>query len=173
MRGRRPITPKTTAKIMPMMAQIQARFTAVPAIPLKPRTAAISAMTKNVTAQEIMCSSFLIEDWREQKCFRPRHDVRGAFQGDRTTTSEKVTVKILSCMFAGTQYLSRPDETRTPFFALTLVPRPLFSTFPRRQRSRAYTLRPCCRQAWRPDRKAVLRSLAATVDVFGRLSAIA
>jgi hypothetical protein len=73
-----------------------------------------------------MCSSFLIKDWREQKCFRPRYDVRGAFQGDRTTTSKKITLKILSCMFAGTQYLSRPDETRTPFSALTLVPRPLF-----------------------------------------------
>jgi hypothetical protein len=98
--------------MMPMTAQIQARFTAVPAIPLKPRTAAISAMTKNVTAQEIMCNSFLIKDWREQRCFRPRYDVRGAFQGDLTTTLKKITVKILSCMFAGTQYLSRPDETR-------------------------------------------------------------
>jgi hypothetical protein len=105
MLGRRPITPKTTAKIMPMMAQIQARFTAVPAIPLKPRTAAIIAMTKNVTAQEIMCCSFLRKDWRKQRCFRSRYEVGGAFQDDRTTTSKKVTVKILSCMFAGTQHL--------------------------------------------------------------------
>jgi hypothetical protein len=141
--------------------------------PITPKTTAISAMTKNVTAQEIMCSSFSIKDWREQKCFRPRYDVRGAFRGDLTTTFKKITVKILSCMFAGTQYLSRADETRTPFSALTLVPRPLFSTSPRRQRSRAYTLRACCRRAWRPDCKPVLRSLAATVDVFGRLSAIA
>jgi len=68
-----------------------------------------------------MCNSFLIKDWREQRCFRPRYDVRGAFQGDLTTTLKKITVKILSCMFAGTQYLSRPDETRTPFSALSLV----------------------------------------------------
>ena len=55
--GRRPEKKKMMAKITPTTASIQAMFTAVPAMPEKPNTAAISAMMKNVTAHEIIWSS--------------------------------------------------------------------------------------------------------------------
>ena len=56
--GRRPATANTMASMIPITASIQAMLTAVPAMPLKPSTAAINAMIKNVTAQEIMFCSY-------------------------------------------------------------------------------------------------------------------
>lgn len=53
--GRRPVMKKITAKIRPTTNKIQAIFTAVPAIPENPKTPAISAIIKNVTAQPIIC----------------------------------------------------------------------------------------------------------------------
>ena len=46
--------PNTNASTMPTTAQIHARLTAVPAMPLNPSKAAMIATTKNVTAQEII-----------------------------------------------------------------------------------------------------------------------
>ena len=48
---------KTMASIKPTTVSIQAMWTAVPAMPEKPNTAAISAMMKNVIAHEIIWSS--------------------------------------------------------------------------------------------------------------------
>ena len=48
---------KTMASIKPTTVSIQAMLTAVPAMPEKPNTAAISAMMKNVIAHEIIWSS--------------------------------------------------------------------------------------------------------------------
>jgi hypothetical protein len=49
--GRRPNTRKTTATIKPTTNKIQAMLAAVPANPVNPNSAAISAITKKVTAQ--------------------------------------------------------------------------------------------------------------------------
>lgn len=48
------MTANTTARMMPMTANAHAMLTAVPAIPLNPSTAAMSAMTKKVIAHPIM-----------------------------------------------------------------------------------------------------------------------
>jgi hypothetical protein len=48
---RRPATAKTIARMIPTTNKIQAMFVAVPAIPVKPNTAAIRPITKNVSAQ--------------------------------------------------------------------------------------------------------------------------
>ena len=50
-----PVKKKKMAIIMPTINAIQAIWVAVPAIPEKPRTPAIIAMMRNVTAQLIMC----------------------------------------------------------------------------------------------------------------------
>ena len=47
----------TMASITPTTVSIQAMLTAVPAMPEKPNTAAMSAMMKNVIAHEIIWSS--------------------------------------------------------------------------------------------------------------------
>ena len=52
------MTKHTMATTIPTIARIQAMLTAVPAMPEKPRTAAINAMMRKVTAQPIMDSSF-------------------------------------------------------------------------------------------------------------------
>jgi hypothetical protein len=49
--GRRPRTKNTTATMRPTTNRIQAMFAEVPAIPLKPSTAATRAMIKNTAAQ--------------------------------------------------------------------------------------------------------------------------
>jgi hypothetical protein len=54
--GRRPVMKKTKARISPTTNKIQAILTAVPAMPEKPRTPAIIATIKKVTAQPIMVS---------------------------------------------------------------------------------------------------------------------
>jgi hypothetical protein len=50
-----PVKKKKMAIITPTTNAIQAIWVAVPAIPVKPRTPAIIAMMRNVTAQLIMC----------------------------------------------------------------------------------------------------------------------
>jgi len=50
-RGRRPIRNNTKATINPITNRIHAMFAAAPATPLNPRTPAIKATTKNISAQ--------------------------------------------------------------------------------------------------------------------------
>jgi hypothetical protein len=50
----RPAIANTTAKTKPTTNRIQAMFVAMPAMPEKPRTAAMIATTKNVAAQPII-----------------------------------------------------------------------------------------------------------------------
>jgi hypothetical protein len=52
--GRRPITAKTIANIIPTTNKIQAMFVAAPAIPVKPNTAANKPMIKNAKAHPNM-----------------------------------------------------------------------------------------------------------------------
>ena len=48
------MTANTIARMMPITASAHAMLTAVPAMPLKPSTAAIKAITKKVMAHPIM-----------------------------------------------------------------------------------------------------------------------
>ena len=84
----RPITPNRMANTMPTMAQIHAIFTAVPAIPVNPRTPAISAMTKNVTAQEIRCNSFPI-NLIVQRNGLPQDQIRREFMQEQCGSARK------------------------------------------------------------------------------------
>lgn len=56
--GRRPAIKNISARTKPTTNRIQAIFTAVPAIPENPNSAAMIAIIKNVTAQLIMLVSF-------------------------------------------------------------------------------------------------------------------
>lgn len=60
--GRLPVIKKKIAIIIPTTNAIQAIWVAAPAIPVKPSTAAIIAMIRNVTAQLIMCFLLIFQE---------------------------------------------------------------------------------------------------------------
>jgi hypothetical protein len=60
------MTKNTNARMIPITARIQAMFTAAPAMPLKPKIAATTAMTRKITAQFSISGLLfkLSERWR-------------------------------------------------------------------------------------------------------------
>jgi hypothetical protein len=62
---------KTTAKISPTTNRIHAILAAVPAIPVKPRTPAMSAIIRNVTAQFIIINLLYYVSKVNEKHYAP------------------------------------------------------------------------------------------------------
>jgi hypothetical protein len=68
---------KTTAKINPTTNRIHAILAAVPAIPVKPRTPAMSAIIRNVTAQLIIINLlYYVYKVNEKHYAHPRPTLR-------------------------------------------------------------------------------------------------